>query len=346
MTQNEGVQTFLSAIPGWVLAGGAVILAILIGIWAHRVFVRVAGRATRDVHPIVRSLFDRTAGPARLAFILLAIWLVMPFMPAAGLGGVFGKLFMVAVIALIGWAAINAVGLGAELYLKGFEGKTADDPMARMHETLVRVLERCAAVVIVLVTAGFALMTFEAGSQIGFSLFGTAGVAALVVAFAAYTILKNLIAGIQLAMTQPVRIGDTVEVEGQTGQIHDITASHVALRLVDGQMLMVPLYVFMEKPFQNLTRGGAGIQGTVTIHADYSVPVERVRQKLTEIVKNDPLWDGRVADLQVTDAKDWLELCATVSAATPRKAWDLRCAVREKLVAFLQREHPHALAAA
>src|SRR5919198_2774444 len=181
--QNEGVQNFFSGmrsmfewLPEWVIAGGVVILAILVGVWAHRIFVRVAGRAVRDTHPIVRSLFDRTAGPARLAFILLAIWLVMPFMPAAGLGGVFGKLFMVAVIALIGWAAINAAGLGAELYLKGFEGKTADDPMARMHETLVRVLERCAAVVIVLVTAGFALMTFGAGGAIGFSLFGTAGV--------------------------------------------------------------------------------------------------------------------------------------------------------------------------
>jgi small-conductance mechanosensitive channel len=252
----------------------------------------------------------------------------------------------VAVIGLIGWAAINSTELGAELYLQGFDGKSADDPMARMHETLVRVLQRCAAVVIVFVTAAFALMTFDVGREIGFSLFGTAGLFGLVVAFAAYTNIKSLIAGVQLALNQPLRIGDTVEVEGQTGQVDDITASHMVIRLLDGQRLLVPLYIFMEKPFQNLTREQAGMLGSVTIHADYSVPVERVRQKLAEIVKNDPLWDGRVADLQVTDAKEWLELRATVSAATPRKVWDLRCAVREKLVAFLQREHPHALAAA
>jgi small-conductance mechanosensitive channel len=292
----------------------------------------------------VRSLFDKTAGPARLAFILLAIWLVMPMMPVAGLGGVFGTLFAVAVIALIGWAAINAAEMGAELYLQGFDGKTADDPMARTHETQVRVLKRCVDVVIVLVTAGFALMTFEAGRQIGFSLFGVAGLAGLVVAFAAYPILKNLVAGVQIAMTQPFRIGDTVEVGGQTGKIEDITASSVVMRLLDQRQVFVPLYTFMEKPFQNLAREGAGIVGTASIHTDYSVPVERVRQKFTETVKSDPLWNGKVADLQVTDAKDGkLELRARVSAATLRKAWDLRCAVREKLITFLQREHPTAL---
>jgi small-conductance mechanosensitive channel len=353
MTQNEGLQTFFSNIrsmfewlPGWAIAGGVLILAILVGIWAHRIFIRVAGPPVRNLHPVARSLFDKTAGPARLAFILLAIWLVMPMMPVEGLGGVFGTLFAVAVIALIGWAAINAAEMGAELYLQGFDGKDADDPMARTHETQVRILKRCVDVVIVLVTAGFALMTFETGRQMGFSLFGTAGLAALVVAFAAYPILKNLVAGVQIAMTHPFRIGDTVEVEGQTGKVEDIMASYIVMRLLDEQRLIVPLHFFMEKPFQNLTREDAGIVGTVSIHTDYSVPVERVRQKLTEIVRNDPLWDGRVVDLQVADAKETLELRATVSADTLRKAWDLRCAVREKLVAFLQREHPGALAAA
>jgi small-conductance mechanosensitive channel len=340
----QNVRSMFEWLPDWVIAGGAVILAILVAVWAHRVFVRVAGRAVRDAHPVAQSLFDKTAGPARLAFILLAIWLVMPMMPVAGLGGVFGTLFTVAVIGLIGWAAINAAEMGAELYLKGFDGKTSDDPMARTHETQVRVLKRCVDVVIVLVTAGFALMTFETGRQIGFSLFGIAGLAGLVVAFAAYPILKNLIAGVQIAMTHPFHIGDTVEVEGQTGKIEDITASSVVMRLLDQRRVFVPLSSFMEKPFQNVTREGSDIVGTVSIHADYSVPVERVRQKLTETVKNDPLWNGKVADLQVTDAKDGrLELRAIVSAATLRKAWDLRCAVREKLIAFLQREHPNAL---
>src|SRR5918999_5201453 len=131
MMQNGTVETFFSTMrsmfegmPDWVIAGGAVILAILVAMWAHRIFMRLTGRAVRDAHPVVKSLFANTARPARLAFILLAIWLVMPMMPAAGLGDVFGKLFMVAVIGLIGWAAINAAEVGAELYRQGFDGKS------------------------------------------------------------------------------------------------------------------------------------------------------------------------------------------------------------------------------
>ena len=353
MMQNGTVETFFSTMrsmfegmPDWVIAGGAVILAILVAMWAHRIFMRLTGRAVRDAHPVVKSLFANTARPARLAFILLAIWLVMPMMPAAGLGDVFGKLFMVAVIGLIGWAAINAAEVGAELYRQGFDGKTADDPMARAHETQVRVLKRCADVVIVLVTAGLALMTFETGRQIGFSLFGMAGLAGVVAAFAAYPLLKNLVAGVQLAATQPIRLGDTVEVEGETGKVEDITSSSAVLRRVDQRRLFVPLSSFMDKPFHNVTGGSSGIVGTVSLHANDNVPVERVRQQLTKAVDNDPRWNGKVADVQVTGAKyGRLELRAMVSAATPRKAWDLRCAVREKLIAFLQREHPDALPA-
>jgi small-conductance mechanosensitive channel len=351
---NESVQNFFSNVkpmfdwmPDWAIAGGAVILAIIAGIWAHRIFVRVAGPHIRNIHPVARSLFDKSAGPAKLAFVLLAVWLVVPMLPVSGLGSVFGTLFAVAVIGLMGWVAMNAVEMGAELYLQGLDGKTTDDPMSRTHETQVRVLTRCADVVIVLITAGFALMTFETGRQMGFSLFATAGLGALVVAFAAYPIIKNLIAGVQIAMTQPFRIGDTVEVEGRTGVIEDITASAVVMRLWDNRRLHMPLYFFMEKPIQNLTGNQAEIAGTVSVHTDYSVPVERVRQKLTEIVKSDPRWDGKVASLEVTDIEGGkLKLQATVSAASLNNAWDLRCAVREKLISFLQREHPAALLAA
>jgi small-conductance mechanosensitive channel len=350
MLQNEAVQTFLSTmrsvfegLPDWAITGGSVILAILVGMWGHRIFTRMARRAVRDAHPVTRSLFEKTARPARLAFILLAIWLVMPMMPVEGLGDVFGKLFMVAVIALIGWVAMNAAEMGAELYLRGIDGKTADDLMARTHETQVRVLRRCVDVVIVLVTAGFALMTFETGRQIGLSLFGMAGLASVVVAFAAYPIVKNLVAGIQLAMTQPIRTGDTVDIDGHRGKVDDLTASSVVLWTMDQRRLFVPHSLFMAKPCQK-TSESSDVVGTVSIPANEVVPVERVRRVITETINNHPLWNGKVADLQVTDAKDGrVELRAKVSAATLRKARDLRCAVRERLIAFLQREHPNAL---
>jgi small-conductance mechanosensitive channel len=187
-------------------------------------------------------------------------------------------------------------------------------------------------------------MTFEDVRQFGISVFASAKIAGPMVGFAARPLLSSLIAGVQIAMTQPIRIDDAVIVENEWGWIEEITATYVVIELWDWRRLIVPLSHFMEKAFQNWTRETSSITGSVIIHADYFVPTERVREKLTEIVKQSRLWDGAVVNLQVTDADARrIELRAMVSAATSPAAWDLRCEVREKLIAFLQHEYPHAL---
>lgn len=344
---NESMQNFFSQmrstfewVPDWMIAGVVVVVAILIALWAHKYFVRFGSQATRNANPFWRSLFEKTAGPSKLAFILLGLSAVLPFAP--GLGSVFFTLFSVALIVLAGWVAINAAEMGFELYMQGSGGPARDDVMSRRHETQMRLLKRAASVVIIVITAGFALSTFMPVA--GSSMFALIGIAAIAAAFAARPILANMIAGLLVAMTQPFRIDDTVDIDGQSGKVEDITYSHVVLRLNDQRQVLVPLYYFMEKPYQNLTREGSEILGRVSIQTDYSVPVERVRQKLSDIVKHSPEWDGQIANLEVTDAKEGrLELRATVSARTSRKAWDLSCNVREKLISFLQREHPQAL---
>ena len=161
---------------------------------------------------------------------------------------------------------------------------------------------------------------------------------------AARPLLSSLIAGVQIAMTQPIRIDDAVVVENEWGWIEEITSTYVVIKLWDWRRLIVPLSYFIEKPFQNWTREGAAIIGSVFLYVDYAVPVDRVREKLSEIVKASRLWDGRVVNLQVSDAKDHaIELRALVSARTSPLAWDLRCEVREKLIAFLRDEYPQAL---
>jgi small-conductance mechanosensitive channel len=176
------------------------------------------------------------------------------------------------------------------------------------------------------------------------SLFASAGVAGLVAGLAARPLLSSLIAGVQIAMTQPIRIDDAVVVENEWGWIEEITSTYVVIKLWDWRRLIVPLSYFIEKPFQNWTREGAAIIGSVFLYVDYAAPVERVREKLNEIVKASRLWDGRVVNLQVSDAKDHaIELRALVSARTSPLAWDLRCEVREKLIAFLRDEYPEAL---
>jgi small-conductance mechanosensitive channel len=176
------------------------------------------------------------------------------------------------------------------------------------------------------------------------SLFASAGVAGIVVGLAARPLLSNLIAGLQIAVTQPIRIDDVVIVEGENGTIEEITSTYVVVKIWDLRRMIVPLSYFIEKPFENWTREGAALVGSVYLYVDYGVPVERVREKLQEIVSASKLWDGKVAKVQVTDAKESvIELRATVSARTSSAAWDLRCETREKLIGFLQAEHPEAL---
>jgi small-conductance mechanosensitive channel len=206
------------------------------------------------------------------------------------------------------------------------------------------VLKGVLATLIVVITLAAALMTFDAVRQYGVSLFASAGIAGIVAGLAARPVLSNLFAGVQLAITQPIRLEDSVLIENEFGQIEEITSTYVVVRLWDLRRLIVPLSYFIEKPFQNWTRQNTALTGTVFINTDYLVPVERVREKFHEIVKASPLWDGKVATLQVTDSKERsLELRAVISATSAGALWDLRCELREKIIAFLQREHPEAL---
>ncbi|HEY0569403.1 MAG TPA: mechanosensitive ion channel domain-containing protein, partial [Xanthobacteraceae bacterium] len=206
------------------------------------------------------------------------------------------------------------------------------------------ILKGAITTLIVVITLAAALMTFDAVRQYGVSLFASAGVAGIIAGLAARPVLSNLFAGVQLAITQPIRLEDSVVVENEFGQVEEITATYVVVRLWDLRRLVVPLSYFIEKPFQNWTRENTALLGAVSIHADYSVPIERVREAFHDILKASPLWDGKTANLQVADSKERsVELRALVSAANAGALGDLRCEVREKLIAFLQREYPEAL---
>jgi small-conductance mechanosensitive channel len=180
--------------------------------------------------------------------------------------------------------------------------------------------------------------------QYGVSLIASAGAAGIVVGLALRPLLTNLFAGIQLAVTQPIRIGDAVIVENEWGWVEEITGTYVVIKLWDWRRMVVPLSYFLEKPFQNWTRQSTDLIGTVLLWVDYTVPVAPIRLKLEEIAKASRLWDGQVVNLQVVDSNERaVQLRALVSARTSPQAWDLRCEVREKLILFLQEEFPGAL---
>jgi small-conductance mechanosensitive channel len=296
-------------------------------------------------HPFVFSIFLKMRGVTRLGLLILAMIVAIPLAPLDPVSAKWlCRLLLIGVIGLVGWTAITALNIAADLYLRRFRIDTDDNLLARKHLTQVRVLMRSADVLVMTITFGAALMTFEPVRQYGVSLFASAGVAGIVAGLAARPVLSNLFAGVQLAMTQPIRIDDQVIVENEWGWIEEITSTYVVVRLWDWRRLIVPLTYFIEKPFQNWTRETSALIGSAFLYVDYRAPVELIRQKLSDAVKQSKNWDGRVVNLAFTDAKEGtIELRCLMSANSAPQAFDLRCEVREKLIDFLQKEHPEAM---
>ena len=339
------VRDWLAWLPDPVVSALILALAVVIALalhhWLRSLIHRLLGRR----YPSLLSMFDRMRGLTRLALLILALIIAIPVAPIdADTAGWLSRLLLMAMVGLIGGSAITGMHLAGEIYLRRFDLDTKDNLLARKHVTQVRVLLRAADVLIVVITIASALMTFDAVRQYGYSLFASAGVAGLVVGLAARPVLSNLFAGVQLAMTQPVRLQDVVIVEGEWGTIEEITSTYVVVRIWDLRRLIVPLTYFIEKPFQNWTRDSTALIGVVYFYLDYRAPIGAIRDKLNEIVKTSPDWNAQSVALVVTDCKEsTIEVRATMSANSASQTWNLRCEVREKIIDFLQREHPEAL---
>jgi small-conductance mechanosensitive channel len=316
------------------------LVVLIIYRWFTRRLIRLAGRYS----PFLQKLLARGQGPASAIIVIVVAGLALAGaqFSAAVTRGIAQGLFVAFVLAL-GWAAAIALDIGVEIYLRRFSVDADDNLLARKHVTQMRILQRVAKTLLVILTLAVALMTFDAVRQYGVSLFASAGAAGLILGLAARPVLSNLLAGIQIAMTQPIRVQDQVIVEGEFGTIETITSTYVVVRLWDLRRMIVPLTYFIEKPFQNWTYETSNLLGSVILHVDHTVSVERLRQKLNEIARESRLWDGKVAALQVTDAPaNMIELRALVSARNAGQLWDLRCEIREKLIAFLA-DDPRAL---
>lgn len=338
------IETRLDWIPRWLVGLGLVIGAILLALSLYRFARWLLNRGFGTRFPLIGVFIARTAGPAQLAVCLAAVAVVLPFAPLNdAIRTPLVRAFVVAFIALIGWISIRIVDMSAARYLQNYRDVT-ENFIARKHVTQVRVFKRVTDTIIVVMTISTALMTFDSVRQYGLSLFASAGAAGIIVGLAARPLLSNLIAGLQIAITQPIRIEDAVIIENEWGWVEDITSTYVVIRLWDWRRMVVPLSYFLDKPFQNWTRDTASLIGAIALHLDYRADVPRIRRWLEEAVKESKLWDGSVVNLQVVDADGrTIELRALVSARNAPQSWDLRCEMREKLVAFIRDEMPEAL---
>jgi len=222
--------------------------------------------------------------------------------------------------------------------------RALDNLEARKIHTQVQVISKTLYVLISIFTVASMLMLFEEVRRFGTSILASAGVVGIIIGFAAQRTIANLFAGFQLAMTQPIRIDDVVIVEGEWGRVEEITLTYVVIRIWDQRRLIVPLSHFIEKAFQNWTRVSAEIMGSVFVYADYTLPLDEIREEVKRLVESHPDWDRKFWNLQVTDATERaMQIRVLVTAADSGKAWNLRCDVREKLISFLQSKHPQSL---
>lgn len=339
------IEMVIRWLPDWLLSMMTLIAAVFIGWLVHRFVFRLLTRIVANRDLFWRSLVSRTERPLRLAIVT---WVMAPAVSIAPLNdnetGILRHILLLCFIVLLGWMARTTLHIWTTVYLRRFKLDAEDNLLARKHVTQSRIMERVAATLIIAFTLSAALMTFPAVRQYGVSLMASAGVAGIVLGLALQPVLKNLFAGIQLAITQPIRIDDALLVEGEWGKVEEITSTYVVVKLWDWRRLILPLGYFIEKPFQNWTREGAALIGTVMIYLDYTIPVADIRRKVEEIAAASALWDRQVVNVAVTDFREnVMEVRILVSASDAGKAFDLRCEVREKLIAFIQQDYPASL---
>ncbi|MEE4377731.1 MAG: mechanosensitive ion channel domain-containing protein [Candidatus Competibacteraceae bacterium] len=323
-----------------LLAAGFALLGCVALYIAAGYFVAQAQSATGN------ALIRHTRQPLVLLLPTTAVLLAAPHltsMEGVGVESIRHFLLLV-VLGAMGWVIVSLVSSLEEVVEQRYRLDAKDNFGARRVQTQVRILRRIVVVAVYLIVIAAMLMTFPKIRQLGAGLLASAGVAGLVAGVAARPFLENIIAGIQIGLTQPIRIDDVVIVEGEWGKIAEINATYVVVRIWDQRRLVVPLNYFNTQPFQNWTRTSSDLLGTAFFYVDYTFPVAEGRQELQRILDDSDLWDGKVCVLQVTDATaQTMEIRALMSAADASIAWDLRCLVREKFIEFLQREYPDAL---
>ncbi len=331
---NPGVRTLAAAV-----------LVLLVMSLASRLLTSLTLRLARRFI-VTRELSTHLEKPVRLLLPLLglqSVWLSAP--DDLALIPIARRLTGILILVCVTWLIMRILRALEQTILLSNPVDVADNLRARRIQTQTKVLFRTINFFVLLIGLAAMLMTFPAARQFGASLLASAGLAGLAAGFAARPVLANLIAGIQIAVTQPIRLDDVVIVENEWGRIEEITGSYVIVRIWDDRRLVVPLQYFIENPFQNWTRRNSSLIGTVFVWVDYALPLEPLREELRRLCKDVPeLWDGRVCVLQVTDTSEKsMQLRALVSSADSSRNWDLRCHVRENLIGFIQRQYPHAL---
>lgn len=319
--------------------------AVALGVAVLLLLLAIARRARAHATHLRARIVEVVAVPAAVALPLVFLGIAVRATPLPpGWIALLQHWLGIGVLLCVTWLAVRTVGALQRRIVREHPLEVADNLAARRMQTQARVMGGVAQGGIVLVGVALALMTFPTIRQIGTTLLASAGIIGLVAGIAAKPVFGNLIAGLQIAITQPIRLDDVVIVEGEWGRVEEITSAFVVVRVWDERRLIVPLQWFIEHPFENWTHRTAQLLGASTLWLDYRTPMAAVREALDRICKADERWDGRVCVAQVTDADpSTIQVRLLVSARNSGDLFDLRCAVREQMIDFLRTRHPEAL---
>ena len=337
-----------SKYPHLLLSVLILLSALSAGLIIHAIIIFILNRNSirkKTSFNGIELKLEHLKGPFGNLIPAVCISIVLPFIKITPeISNVLNHLIHLWIIASIIWLLIRITYITRDFVLGHYQINAKDDLQARRMYTQIRVIVRVLTVIILVIGLSIMLMSFSKVRQVGISLLASAGIIGIILGFAAQRTLGNLLAGIQIAIAQPIRLDDVVIVENEWGWIEEITLTYVVVRIWDLRRLIVPISYFIENPIQNWTRQSADLLGSVFIYADYSVPVDKLRNEFTNILKNSEYWDKKVNVLQVTNTSErTVELRALMSAADSPTAWNLRCEVREKLLKFLQDHYPECL---
>lgn len=322
-------------ILGILIFFGALALVILLYRWVISKIQRKIAATDSKIDDFVVEMF-------KLPFLVLLIWIMVTifthtvFFDSKYTGSIQHVLTILLII-MMGWILIKSTRILFYYMEKKLELKKQGNFQARGSLTKLTIFERMISGLIVIITIAVCLMTFDKIRDVGIGLLSSAGIAGVVLGFAAQKSLGSVMAGIQIAITQPIKLDDQVIVQGQSGNIEEINLTYVVVKLWDERRLILPINYFLDNPIENWTRNSSNITGTVFIYVDFRMPIEPIRQKVKEILKNNPDWDGRTASIDITNMTDsHLEVRIVVSSSDAGRNFSLQVDLREKLVQFIQ----------
>ncbi|KPP99412.1 mechanosensitive ion channel domain-containing protein [Marinobacter sp. HL-58] len=344
MTDSATLNALQSGLQGWFFPGLTALISVVVTLLVFRGVLTVIQRLTRR-KTVPRLFLDASAPALGIVIALLVLnGILETASPDLPFLGFFQHAATLLLIVAVTWALVRCTSAIGEVIVSLNPVLEGQWKRARKVETQTRFLVRVLNILIIIVGIGGALVTFEPVRHLGSGLLASAGIGGIILGFAAKPVLGNLLAGMQIALTQPFRIDDVLFVQGEWCWVEEVTATYVVLRVWDLRRLVVPLQWFIENPFQNWTRNDTELAGTVFINVDYGMPIEPVRTEFNRMLQQSPEWNGNISNVQVTEAGETtIQIRLFMSAIDSSALWNLRCAIREGMITFIQQHYPEHL---